>query len=63
MVGDGMVRKAGYMNQGDLSLVVTATGVRASVVVVKPGNAGGAKGRRKVDAVGAGQGKGIGGIA
>ena len=58
-----MARKAGQMNQGDLSLMVTATGVRASVVVVKPGNAGGAKGRRKVDAVGAGQGKGIGGIA
>ena len=27
------------------------TGVRASVVAMKPGNAGGAKGRRKVDEV------------
>jgi hypothetical protein len=26
-------------------------GVRASIVVMKPGNAGGAKGRRKVDVV------------
>ena len=50
MVGDGMARKAGYMNQGELSPVVTVTAVRALVVAVKPGNAGGAKGRRMVDA-------------
>lgn len=31
---------------------VRAAGVRASVVARKPGNAGGAKGRRKVDARG-----------
>jgi hypothetical protein len=57
-----MVRKAGHMNQGDLSLVVRAAGVRASVVVVKPGNAGGAKGRRKVDLRRADGGKELGGI-
>ena len=50
VVGDGMVVKAGHMNQGDLQTGVTAGGVRALIVARKPGNAGGAKGRRKVDA-------------
>ena len=50
MVGDGMARKAGQMNQGDLSPGVTVAGVRALIVARKPGNAGGAKGRRKMDA-------------
>jgi acetyltransferase-like isoleucine patch superfamily enzyme len=50
VVGDGMVVKAGHMNQGDLQTGVTAGGVRALIVAMKPGNAGGAKGRRKVDA-------------
>ncbi len=42
-------RKAGYVNRGDLLPGVRAVGVRASVVAAKPGNAGGAKGRREVD--------------
>jgi hypothetical protein len=53
--------KVEYMNQGDLSGVrrcscwltsrrAARSGVRAAIVVMKPGNSGGAKGRRKVDA-------------
>lgn len=52
--------KVGYMNQGDLTGVWTVfmpscrragqSGVRATIVVTKRGNARGAKGRRKVDA-------------
>ena len=53
VVGDGMVTTVLYMNQGDLSAckaVMTARAeVRAPIVLLKPGNAGGAKGCRKMD--------------
>jgi hypothetical protein len=53
--------KVGYMNQGDLSGIrrcscwlssrrAARPGVRAPIIVMKRGNARGAKGRRKVDA-------------
>jgi hypothetical protein len=45
-----MVEKAVHMKQRDLRTGVTDGGVRALIVAEKPGNAGGAKGRRKVDA-------------
>jgi len=48
--GDGMIVMAEHKNQGDLGATVTVRGVRASVGAMRPGNAGGAKGRRKVDA-------------
>ncbi len=44
--------KVGYMDQGDLSgssRSILRLGVRAFIVVMKRGNARGAKGRRKVD--------------
>ncbi len=50
MVGDGMVRKAVYMNRGDLPGGESRAGVRAPIVAVKRRNGRGAKGRRKVDA-------------
>src|SRR5215211_5543423 len=53
-------RKVGSMNRGDLPVAVTAGGVRALVVVTKPGNAGGAKGRRKVEIEGCTNGTDLG---
>lgn len=60
MSGDGMVRKAMRVNQGDLLTERTVfmdgspeepsrAGVRAPIVVRKLRNWSGAKGRRKVD--------------
>jgi len=60
VVGDGMVRTAACVKQGDLwgnrtvftSLVAPKSrpaGVRASIVAMKRGNARGAKGRREMD--------------
>jgi hypothetical protein len=47
----GMEWSEGWGHESGRPVVgVTAAGVRASVVAVKPGNAGGAKGRRGVDA-------------
>jgi len=45
-----MVEKADTRNSETSDPEVTDGGVRALIVAVKPGNAGGAKGRRKVDA-------------
>ena len=39
-----------WVNQGDLCRKENGAGVRAPIVMKKPGNAGGAKGRRKVEA-------------
>ena len=64
VVGDGMVGEVERVNRGDLSehrgvgpqlmatrvMIAPRSGVRASIVASKPGNSGGAKGRRKVDA-------------
>jgi hypothetical protein len=43
------VRKVGCVKQGDLRAGKQAAGVRAPVVARKPGNAGGAKGCRKME--------------
>ena len=60
MIGDGMIRKAVHVKQGDLSVSETPefmltepknrarTGVRAAIVARKRHNGRGAKGRRKV---------------
>lgn len=51
VVGDGMSGKGGAVNTGDLLGQEAArlpAGVRAAIVAMKPGNAGGAKGGRKV---------------
>jgi hypothetical protein len=45
-----MVRKAEHTEQMRPPVGVTSGGVRALIVAMKPGNAGRAKGRRKVDA-------------
>ena len=45
-----MVEKAGTRSSETSGPGVTVGGVRALIVAVKPGNAGGAKGRRKVEA-------------
>ena len=49
-----IVRVGGFPSQGNGSrredTKSRQAGVRASIVALKPGNAGGAKGRRKVDA-------------
>ena len=50
MVGDGMVRKAVHVKQGDLCGEECRTGVRAPIVALKRGNARRARGCRKVDA-------------
>jgi hypothetical protein len=60
VVGDGMVRKATRVNQGDLLVTKTVfmdrvsrragrAGVRALIVAMKTRNGVGAKERRKVD--------------
>ena len=36
MVGDGMLRKAGYVKQGGLDDEESCSGVRAPVVALKP---------------------------
>jgi len=36
VVGDGMLRKAGYVKQGGLDDEESCSGVRAPVVVMKP---------------------------
>lgn len=36
VVGDGMLRKAEYVKQGDLDDEESCSGVRASAVVIKP---------------------------
>ena len=46
----GNVRKGAWDKWRDRRGWLTRAGVRASIVAVKPGNAGGAKGRRKVNA-------------
>ena len=61
MCGGGMVVTAGHVKQGDLSGIRAVlvrivrrragrTGVRAPIVVLKRGNARGAKGCREADA-------------
>jgi RNA-directed DNA polymerase len=53
VIGDGMSGKGRTVNTADLSGQEGAsslTGVRAAVVALNPGNAGGAKGGRKADA-------------
>ncbi len=50
MGGDGMVRKAGHVKQGDLDSGESCPGVRASIVARKRRNGRGAKGGRKVEA-------------
>jgi hypothetical protein len=60
VVGDGTVGRYRDMKQGYLPLArraywhkppkLAAVGVRAFIVASKPGNAGGAKGRRKMEA-------------
>jgi ribosomal protein S3 len=49
VVGDGMVWKVECVNQGDLAVERDPPGVRVLIVALKPGNAGGAKGDRKVE--------------
>jgi len=53
VVGDGMVGRFSNVKQGDLGDFQASkagrSGVRASIVAKKPGNSGGAKGRRKMD--------------
>ena len=43
------VRKVRYMTQRDLSEGLTGSGVRGTIVAMKPDNAGGAKGSRKME--------------
>ena len=53
MVGGSMSGKGGAMNTGDLpgqDVARHPAEVRAAIVATKPGNAGGAKGCRKVEA-------------
>jgi len=50
VVGDGMVRKAVHVKQGDLCGEESRTGVRAPIAALTRGNARRAKGCRKVDA-------------
>ena len=50
VVGDGMVGRQSDVKQGDLSGGENRAEVRAPIVAEKPGQPGGAKGCRKVDA-------------
>lgn len=55
VVGDRMGAAGECVKRGDLwwrSMTKATTGVRASIVAMKPLNGGGAKGGRKVDAGG-----------
>jgi len=46
-----MARRLYTLSRETWSVMESRSGVRASIVVMKPGNFGGAKGRRKVDAL------------
>jgi len=50
LFGSGGCSCAGFSQENRPVRRASRTGVRASIVASKPGNAGGAKGRRKVDA-------------
>ena len=49
MVDDGTGTKGSTSKWGDLEWKETTAGVRAAIRAMKPGNAGGAKGSRKMD--------------